>query len=308
MLRQKWMQLLLAYLFPLLSASSSPSNYSAPRPAGFACRVDYTDTPIDNFGAYMAAMAALVEWSGLFEWDTALPKSKAAVLQHFSLSASFASTQSSHTPLKLSHVAFCLQEGIAHMSAHGRYQEFVVRVYIDRYNVGTVTMRAVDTAPSHAEHDANPSRISNITSSALDQVLNDTSMGANSGRLPDPTTPALELLWHFPGGSQYIWSDVLDTILDAMVYVASEPQVMRHDQIYGHGITPLLQLSVEKRVPLWTQTSVQKGLYLLAAAYYRSKRWQPMDFKLTWRLKVFADGYLWQKLGPGALGTASSQQ
>ncbi|KAL8820703.1 MAG: hypothetical protein Q9223_001126 [Gallowayella weberi] len=288
MLRQTLLQLLLACIFPLLDASSPPSNYTVPRPAGLICRIDYMDTPLNDIGVYLAAMVAIVEWSGSSEWDSALPKLPVVGLLGFKIATSYASNPGSQTPLKLSHVVLCLQQGIAHVSKHGQYKEFTVWIVIDSLNIGYVTMKQ-DTRLL-------------LTSPSLDQL------GAISGRLPDPNTPELELLWHYPGGFQFIWFDILSTILDAIVYVASEQQVMQHDQIYGHGITPLLELSVEKKVPLWTQRFVQKGLYLLACAYYGSKRWEPVDFKLTWRLQVFAEGYLWRRLGPGAQGTAALQQ
>ncbi|KAL8695014.1 MAG: hypothetical protein Q9224_003465 [Gallowayella concinna] len=258
-------------------------------------------------------MGAVAAWSETNDWDSALSKCRPVGRLDLGIAALYKSTvhSSSQTPLRLGHVVIGLQAGIRHMSAHGRFQEFTVWLYVNGMDIGAVGLNAVPGVFSIAEPDTDVLWLPNNIPPVPNQLKNNTNVGADSGRLPDPIFPALELVWHYERSRQFVHSEVLTTILNAVVHVAQEPQVMHHDQIYGHGIMSLLELSIERRQPLWTKTSAQKGLILLATAYISNQRWLAMDFKLTWRTQIIADGYLWEKLRmhrSGTLGTTTLEQ
>ncbi|KAL8790673.1 MAG: hypothetical protein Q9213_000521 [Squamulea squamosa] len=312
MLRQMWLYLLLPQLFPLFAALSTLSNYSAPaRPAGFSTQISYTTTLINRFSAYMAAIKAVAKWSD-FAWDSLIEDTKIVRSEVFGLRISCWAIlpPGSRAPLKLSHVLLGLNDGILHMAEHLERHEFAVGLYLNGQPIGFVTVRK-DGAAAVAGQRSDVPQLSDSNFWTFGQLRNNTMFNARSGRVPDPTQPKLALIYQYQGGSQFLATEVLTTILDAMVNMASENSVMQHQQIYGYSHSKLYELSIESRQPLWTKWSVEKGLLLLAWLYNKQRRWEAMDFSLTWQGKEFAAGYLWERIElrrSGAIGVATSEK
>ena len=314
MYRQTSLSLLLvAYLSPLLTALSIPLNYSAPTPPeGFYTRIGYSDKPIDSLGVYVSAIKAISEWSGA-AWDSLVPGEGSVSFPTLGVSLDYDSMPFAGpiTYLKWSHVFLGIADSVNDMTLLHRYRELCVGLYTEKGWVGVVRFEATVPASNTIGGDNSTSQPSNSSFRPLIGAPGKDGSGAGSGRTVDPKQPKLELIWVYDSQAKKVQSlEILTAIIDAMIYAASEPDVMQHQQIYGHSPTKFYEISIESVQPLWTKWFLVKALRLLAHVFFQERRWQAMDFSMTWSGKEVAKGYLWETLKghkPGATDVATSR-
>lgn len=177
------------------------------------------------------------------------------------------------------------------------YREVTVGLYTEKGWVGVVRFESLARALSTVGGDNSTSQPPNSSFQPLIEAPGDGGLGADSGRAVDPKQPKLGLIWEYEAQAPKVQSlEILTAILDAMINVASETDVMQHQQIYGHSATKLYEISIESLQPLWTKWLLVKGLRLLAHVFFKDRRWQAMDFSMTWSGHEVARGYLWEKV------------
>ncbi|KAL8793912.1 MAG: hypothetical protein Q9195_003531 [Heterodermia aff. obscurata] len=282
------------FLSPLLTALLIPWNYSAPSPPeGFYTRIGYSATSLDSLGVYASAIEAVFEWSGA-AWDSLALGEGTVHIPTLGVSLDYDSMPfaGSRTYLKWSHVFLGIAASVTEMTLHDLFRELSAGLYTERGWVGVVRFEPTVPAPNTIGDANSTSKPSNSSFEPLFQV-----QGKDSGRAVDPKQPKLGLTWKFDTQAQEVQSlEILTTIIDAMIYAASETDVMRHQQIYGHSATKLYEISIESVQPLWTKWFLVKALRLLAHVFIKERRWQAMDFSMTWSGHEVARGYLWETI------------
>ena len=297
--RTSLLSLLLASFPTLLIALLVPLNYSAPTPPdGFYTRIGFSDIPIHSQGVYVSAIKAVSEWSDA-AWDSLVHGEGSVSFPTLEISLSYDSMPFTgpRTYLKWSHVFLGISKSVSEMTLLHSYREASVGLYTEKGWVGVVRFEPMARALSTVGGDNSTSQRSNSSFQSLIEAQGDGGLGADSGRTFDPKQPKLGLIWNYEEQAQKVQSlEILTAILDAMINVASEPDVMQHQQIYGHSATKLFEISIESVQPLWTRWFLVKGLRLLAHVFFKDRRWQAMDFSMTWSGQEVARGYLWETI------------
>ena len=305
--------LLLAYISPLPSALLIPLNYSAPTPPeGFHTRIGFSDISINSLGVYVSAIKAVSEWSGA-AWDSLVHGDGSVSYPTLGVSLSYDSMPfpGPRTYLKWSHVFLGIADSVSEMTLLDKYFELTVGLYTEKGWVGVVRFEHSMPTFNAIGGDNSTSQPSNSSFQPSIEFHGNGSLGADSGRAFDPSLPKLELFWEFDPQAEKVQSlEILTAIVDAMIYAASETDVMRHQQIYGRSATKLYEISIECVQPLWTKWFLVKALRLLAHVFFKERRWQGMDFSMNWSGKEVAKGYLWEtikKRVSGATDIATSK-
>ena len=201
------------------------------------------------------------------------------------------------TYLKWSHVFLGIADSVSQMTILHNYREVAVGLYTEKGWVGVVRFEPTVPPPGTLEADDSTSQPSNGSFQALIETQGNGSLGADSGREVDPKQPKIGLVWQYEAQATKVQSlEILTAILDVMINAASETDVMQHQQIYGHSATKLYEISIESVQPLWTKWFLVKALRLLAHVFFKERRWQAMDFSMTWAGHEVARGYLWETL------------
>ena len=260
----------------------------------------------------MSAIKAVSEWSGA-AWDSLVHGDGSVSYPTLGVSLSYDSMPfpGPRTYLKWSHVFLGIAESVSKMTLLHNYLELAVGLYTEKGWVGVVRFEPSMPPFNTIGSDNSTSQPSNSSFQPLIEARGNGILGANSGRAVDPKQPKLELIWEFDVQAEKVQSlEILTAIIDAMIYAASETDVMQHQQIYGHSATKLYEISIESVQPLWTKWFLVKALRLLAHVFFKERRWQAMDFSMTWSGKEVAKGYLWEtikKRGSGATDIATSK-
>ena len=289
--------LLLACLSPLLTGLLIPLNYSAPRPPeGFYTRVGFSDVPLDSLGIYVSAIKAVSEWSSA-PWDSLVYGEGSVSFPTLGVELGYDSMPFAGptTYLKWSHVFLGIAVSVSQVTLLQRYRELTVALYTEKGWVGVVRFEPTVPALSTIGGKNSTSQPSNSSIQLLIEAQGNDVLGADSGRIVDPKQPKLGIIWKYDAQAERVESlEILTAIIDAMIYAASEPDVMQHGQIYGRSATKLYEISIECVLPLWTKWFLVKALRLLAHIYFKERRWQAMDFSMTWSGQEVAKGYLWE--------------
>ena len=302
-----WPSVLLAYLPPLLTALLIPLNYNAPTPPeGFYTRIGFSDIPIDSLGVYVSAIKAVSEWS-VAAWDSLVYDDGNVSFPTLGVSLSYDSMPFAgpRTYLKWSHVFLGISGSVSEMTIRHTYCEVAVGLYTEKGWVGVVRFEPTVPPPRGTLEAGNStSQPSNSSFQPLiEEAQGNGGLGANSGREVDPKQPKIGVIWEYEAQATKVQSlEILTAILDVMINAASEPDVLQHQQIYGHSATKLYEISIESAQPLWTKWFLVKALRLLAHVYLKQRRWQAMDFSMTWAGHEVARGYLWETLKQGNPG------
>ena len=291
---------------PLLTALLTPLNYSAPaRPEGFYTRLGFSDIAINSQGVYVSAIKAVSEWSES-AWDSLAFGEGIASFPTLGVSLGYDSISFAgpRTYLKWSHVFLGIADSVTEMTLRHSYRELSVGLHTELGWVGVVRFEPMELA-LNTIGDANSTlQPSNSSFEPLIEVHGNGGPRAVSGRAVDPKQPKLALTWEYNAQAQVVQSSEIHTaIIDAMINAAAETDVIRRYQIYGHSATKLYEISIESVQPLWTKWFLIKALRLLAHVFFKERRWQAMDFSMTWSGQEVAKGYLWERVGERGSGS-----